>query len=304
VRIGAIVPVHGDAPYLAEALDSILTQVPPPDEIVVVDDGSPRSVTLKPEHAARCELVRLEARRGPAPARQAALEMLACEVVALCDADDAWEPGKLAVQREALDRSPNAAVCFGRALVVGPDGAPTGERMPELEAGVFDADDLVRLVYRHNPIPNSSAAIRRAPLEAAGGFRSSPHADIDLWLRLAARGESFVHEPRARVRYRRHSAGMTADVSRLAEGLLEVHAEHAGLVDQHTRRRVEASDHILLARGRIRERRYREARAALAHAARLEPLGPSERLLRLLVAVPGARAALGRRDPYRRLRAG
>ena len=89
------------------------------------------------------------------------------------------------------------------------------------------------------------------------------------------------------------------DVAALAESMLRVHEAHRGLVDDDTARRAESRDLVLLARGRIRQRRYTEAAAELDRAASLAPLEPRERMLRALVRVPGARAALGRRRPYR-----
>jgi len=75
---------------------------------------------------------------------------------------------------------------------------------------------------------------------------------------------------------------------------------HAGLVDEAVRRRVEADDRVALARGLVRERSYGAARAELHLAARLRPLTAREHALRRLLGVPGVRAGLGRRDPYRR----
>jgi hypothetical protein len=78
-----------------------------------------------------------------------------------------------------------------------------------------------------------------------------------------------------------------------------VHTAHAGLVSEQLARRMRAQDLVLLARGRVRQRRYAEARAALAEAASLQPPSPRERVLRPLLAVPGLRGLLGRRAPYR-----
>ena len=281
MRIGLIVPVLPPAPYLDEAVQSALGQERPPDEHAVIRD---------------------ERGDGPAATRERALEGLGdCDWVALLDADDAWEPGKLAAQRDAIAQHDDAVVCFGRATVIGDHGRPTGERLPELPAGRLSAEELAPLLFDSNPIPTSSVLVRRDALARAGGFAGpAPLAsDWDLWLRLVAGGGTFVCEPGARVRYRRHRGGVTADVAALAESRLEVHAAHGSLVDEDSRRRAESRDLVLLARGRIRQRRYREAADALARADALVPLRGRERALRTLVCVPGLRAGLGRRAPYR-----
>jgi glycosyltransferase involved in cell wall biosynthesis len=302
--VGVVVPVRGFAPYLAEALDSVLAQDPPPAAVVVVDDASDPPVVLHPDHARRARVIRRAAAGGPAAARATGLGALggAVDLVALCDADDAWEPGKLAAQLRALERAPAAVLCFGRALVVGPDGRPTGERWAEPAPGVHDAGAFAPALYEANPIPTSSVVVRRAALEAAGGF-AGPVAvaeDWELWLRLARGGGAAVCEPAARVRYRRHPAGLTADVARLAEAQLELHRLHGDLVGAEARGRAERADLAALARGRARAGDWAGARAALAGAARGGRAPSRDRVLGAVLRVPGARRLAGRRDPYRR----
>ena len=268
--VGVIVPVHGFPAYLAETLDAVLAQRPAPARVVVVDDASPEPVALHPDHAGACTLLRRERCGGPAAARATALTALEpdVEIVALCDADDAWTEGKLACQLAALDEHPDAALCFGRALVVGADGRPTGERWTALDPGLHEGPALRELLYASNPIPTSSVVMRRAPLRRAGGLQSPVRLaeDWDLWLRLAARGEGFVCAPDAVVRYRRHPGGLTADVAALARCQLELHRAHGEMVSPDVRERVLAAD-----------------AAALKSATR-----------------GGLRSLLPRRDPYRR----
>jgi glycosyltransferase involved in cell wall biosynthesis len=268
--VGVIVPVHGFAPYLAETLDCLLAQDPAPDEIIVVDDASPEPVVLNPDHVGRCTLVRRESCGGPAAARASGLAAFALtvDVIALCDSDDAWTDGKLALQLAAFDEFPDAVLCFGRALVVGADGRPTGERWAQPAAGPHSGPALQSMLYEANPIPTSSVVVRRAALEAAGGFESPVRVaeDWDLWLRLATRDEAFVCEPQAVVRYRRHPGGLTADVENLARCQLELHRAHGDLVAPAVRERALAAD-----------------AAALRSATR-----------------GGLRALLPKRDPYRR----
>lgn len=301
MRTGVIVAVHGWPSLLAETLDAIIEQDPAPEVVVVVDDGSPEPIALLPDHAPRCRLVRHPHRRGLAFARATGLAQLDdCELVALCDADDAWEPGKHAAQLAALTAHPEASACFGSALVVGLDGRPTGERWDELAAGCHPAAELLALLYERNPLCVSSALLRRAAVVDAGGLKFAlPRAeDWDLWLRLLARGHTFVMEPRARVRYRRSPAALSGDIAGLASAQLHVHRTHAGLVDEPARHRAEAADRVAYARGLVRRREYAAARAELRRAAQLRAPGPRERVLAGLLTVPVLRAALGRRDPY------
>lgn len=268
--IGVIVPVHGFAPYLAETLDCVLTQLPAPFEVVVVDDASLEPLVLHQDHAPHCRLVRREECGGPAAARASGLASLsdAVSLIALCDADDAWLPGKLAAQVAAFAESADAVACFTRALIVGTDGRATGERWAELRPGLHAGTDLATLLYEANPIPTSSMVLRRDALEAAGGFASPVRVaeDWDLWLRLAARGGGFVCLAETFVRYRRHPAGLTADVEALARCQQELHRAHAGLVSDEARERALARDAAALRSVRRR----------------------------------GLRALVPRRDPYRR----
>lgn len=287
MRVGVIVPVHGWAPYLAEALDSVLAEEP--DAVVVVDDGSPEPLALSVEHAARCLVVRREERGGLPAARRTGFEALHdVEWVALCDADDVWRPGKLTAQREAL-RATGADGCFAVAEVVGPDGLLTGEMWG------LPAVSLPEL-YRRNAAPASGALLRREAVVACGGIaRDMPACeDWDLWLRFVAAGFSLCVAGDARVAYRRRAGAMSGDVSTLARAQLAVHATHAGLVSEEVRREAERADLRALAAGLARERRFAEARAVLRAA------GSQDRLRLAALGTPGVRSLLGRRDPYRR----
>jgi glycosyltransferase involved in cell wall biosynthesis len=244
--VGVIVPVHGFAPYLAETLDCVLAQELAPSEVVVVDDASPLPLELHPDHAPHCLLVRRDECGGPAAARASGLSALGSSVslVALCDADDAWLPGKLALQIAAFEDEPDAVACFGRALIVGSDGRATGERWTELRPGLHASDELTTLLYKANPIPTSSMVLRRSAIDAAGGFASPVRVaeDWDLWLRLAAGGGGFVCLPDTLIRYRRHPGGLTADVERLARCQLELHRAHGDLVSRAVRESALAAD--------------------------------------------------------------
>jgi glycosyltransferase involved in cell wall biosynthesis len=241
VRTGVLIPVRGFPRFLEETLDAVLAQEP--DEVVVVDDSS-----FEPIRSDRVRVVRRDMPGGPAAARATgAAELRGVDVIALCDADDTWEAGSLAALAGALEAEPHAAAAFGRALVVGTDGRPTGERWQEPRAGLHEPAAF----YAHNPIPTSCSAIRTAALDEAGGFGAPDLVaeDWDLWLRLHG---PLLCVPPARVRYRRHPDGLTADVERLARAQLALHERHAHLVDEATALAALAADRRALTRARVR----------------------------------------------------
>ncbi len=296
--VDVIVPVYGDSPFLAAALDSALGQEPAPARVIVVDNGSPEPLRLDQRHAGRCLLLRRHTRGGPATGRAAGLERSAAPLVALLDSDDIWEPGKLAAQIEVFERQPDVGLCFGAATVIDEHDRETGERFAQVAPGAHRAAEIQRTLFRRNPITTSSAVIRRTALDAAGGFDHPATDDLGCWMRLAETGAPFVFEPRARIRYRRHSHGYSHDVrvgARLALAALDAHGH---VLDEDEGRALRRDWLTLMARGEFRARRWSAGRAALRDAGRQAPLAFRERLLEVVAAVPGVRSLLGRRDVH------
>src|SRR5271170_6996882 len=117
--ISAVVAAYQAEEWIGEALDAILGQTRPPDEIVVVDDGSTDGTARELDrYARRIRIVRRPNGGCPAAFNTAFRE--ACgDFVAMCGADDIWEPRKLEWQAEAIARHPGADVLFGHARTFG-----------------------------------------------------------------------------------------------------------------------------------------------------------------------------------------
>ncbi len=93
--VSVIVPVFNVAPYLAEALDSVINQTYRNLEIIVVDDGSTDdSGKICDEYAAkdnRIQIVHIK-HQGVSVARNTGLDLMKGELVAFLDPDDAYKP--------------------------------------------------------------------------------------------------------------------------------------------------------------------------------------------------------------------
>jgi glycosyltransferase involved in cell wall biosynthesis len=203
--IAVVVPVHNGARYLAEALRSVRAQTRPAAEVIVVDDGSDdASGAVAEQGGARC--IRQE-NAGPGAARNRGLAAASCELVAFLDADDLFEPSKLAQQAAVLEADPRVpAVCSDARILGGPrDGRRKNERPVPSRLGLLD-------LLAGNPVVASSVLARREAVLAAGGFDEDraliATEDYDLWLRLVELGPiHYVDEPL--VAYRVHGGSLS-----------------------------------------------------------------------------------------------
>lgn len=197
--ITAAIPCFNAAPFLAEAIESVLAQTRPAVEVIVVDDGSTDGSGAI---AARYDvkLVTLPDNLGHATARNAALRAAQGEYVAWLDADDTWLPHHLEVVGGLLDRFPEAAVAYGAAQLVG-ERSDVWDDFP----CHHQPRSMLWECFRRTIVPAMSAVARKAALDEVGGFEESIRVapDFDLWLRLAAR-YPFVSTPQVTVNYRWH----------------------------------------------------------------------------------------------------
>lgn len=114
-KITVAMPAHNAAPYINEAVDSILGQTCRDFELLVVDDGSTDDTARRVEACtdARVRLIRLGTNQGRAAARNVALEQARGAYLAWMDADDIAVPRRLEKQAAFLEAHPDVDVCGG-----------------------------------------------------------------------------------------------------------------------------------------------------------------------------------------------
>ena len=122
VSISVVIPASNAEATLARALESVLAQTRPPDEIIVVDDASTDcTVRLAKSYADQgVSLLRVRERRGAAAARNLGIAAAKGRWIAFLDADDEWLPAKLEKQAAAISANPESPVhllCLGGILV-------------------------------------------------------------------------------------------------------------------------------------------------------------------------------------------
>ena len=249
---------------------------------------------------------------GAGKARNTGLEATSAPLVAFLDADDAWLPDRVEAGVAHLERHPELALVAAHAFACDEALQPTAvvpRRHPRTRGRMLDE------LLVHNVVLNpSSVLIRRAALEAAGGFSEIPFGeDWDTWIEIAKRYPiGFIDRPSPWCR--RHAGSISPQrVARLRStsnrAIVERHLRclPAGLEAPADPARRRLGGHLHAGLGSVKSgdrrvaRRHaldaRRARPVHARAAQGEAAGP-----RVRVGVAGRlSAASGRRAPRREL---
>jgi len=111
--ISVIIPVFNTEKYLAEAIESVLSQTLKPSEIIVVDDGSTDgSADIARKFLPAIRLIQ-QPNSGIASARNTGIKASTGDYLAFLDADDLWNHKKLELQVEFLKNHPETDMVFG-----------------------------------------------------------------------------------------------------------------------------------------------------------------------------------------------
>jgi glycosyltransferase involved in cell wall biosynthesis len=209
-RISVVIPVYR-ARYLADCLDSVFRQTRLPDQVVVVDDGSPDSSTVKDALAPFIgHLTYLTQKNlGAGAARNRGIQASSSDLVAFLDSDDMWVPEFLAEQLRLLFESPDRALVYSNALIVG-DGPLSGQLFTDKSPSRGQVTVESLLAQRCNVV-TSSVLVKRDWLVRVGMFDETLRRgqDFDLWVRLAAAYAPMAYTTVPLVRRRVHNENLS-----------------------------------------------------------------------------------------------
>jgi glycosyltransferase involved in cell wall biosynthesis len=183
-----VIPTYNRATLVGRAIESALNQLRPPDEVVVVNDGSSDDTSRVIEgYGNRVTLVD-QPRRGVSSARNVGVRRARSDYVAFLDSDDVWEPSHLLRMERAIEATNGEAVLYFSDALSG-DSRYAGLTFWELHGFEIEGAHETRsngedwLFNPFQPIINPSVAlIKRDTYLAVGG--SEP--------RLARRGDTHL----------------------------------------------------------------------------------------------------------------
>jgi glycosyltransferase involved in cell wall biosynthesis len=204
VTVTALIPTYNRRAQIFRAIDSVLAQTRPVDEIIVVDDGSTdgTSEAIRQRYGSQVALFRQE-NGGVSAARNRGIREAHGDWIAFLDSDDVWFPTKNQLQVEALaSLGDEFGLCFSDNLFAGD---------PELKHSVFQKvgfegasklgpfeESTKQVLDGREPFFTSSLMVSRSLFDRLGGFDETlvVGEDADMVFRLSfATRFCFVGEP-------------------------------------------------------------------------------------------------------------
>lgn len=194
-KVSVIVPAYNAVAYLPQTIDSVLQQTFTDYEVLIVDDGSSDGTADWAAQVSdpRVKLI-LQPNQGAGAARNTGIRNAQGDYVAFLDADDLWEPTKLAKQVGRLDQQPEVGLVHTWITFANPDGSLSDRTMQTSSEG-----HIWNQVVVYNPLKcGSTAMVRRRCFEELGYFDQSLKysEDWDMWIRIARNyAFSVIAEP-------------------------------------------------------------------------------------------------------------
>ena len=228
--VSVVIPVYNAAAFLAAALQSVRAQARPPAEVIVVDNGS-TDASAAIAQGAGVRVLRL-GHPALSAARNAGIRATSQPWIAFLDADDLWDPDKLAAQWRAVEACPQVGIVItdftefdstGVLLQSFLTGRANYQAITRREAAAAvmccDGDSFRAHFLRGNFFAPSAVLARRDLLLDVGLFDEAlTHMeDRELWLRVLPRTAVAVVE-RPLVHTRIHASNLSSNPLKMSLG--------------------------------------------------------------------------------------
>jgi glycosyltransferase involved in cell wall biosynthesis len=185
VKVSALIPTYNRRQYVFRAIDSVLSQTVPVDEVIVVDDGSTDGSgdAIQARYGSKVRLIRQE-NTGVSGARLRAIREARGKWIAFLDSDDEWLPDRQREFLSALEKLPaDVAWLFGDMRFMGDEGEGTSlfEKAGLVVKGhpqIFE--DSLSVIHPVQQAYLSGSLIRRNVLLEAECFTAGLRTHEDL----------------------------------------------------------------------------------------------------------------------------
>ncbi len=213
-KVSVLMPVYNAEKYLAEAINSIISQTFRDWELLIINDGSTDSSLsiINSFTDSRIRVINNETNLGLIKTLNKGIGLCKGQYIARMDADDISMPNRLALQVDFMDRNEDYILCGTNADVINSDGKITGKIVNPTKNILLQ----ISLLFT-NPFIHPSMMIRRDILMANFFDENAIHVeDYELWTRLADQGQ-VANLELPLLQYRWHETNVSVKHSEIQE---------------------------------------------------------------------------------------
>lgn len=206
--ISVIMPVYNTAPFLKEAIESVLAQTENNFELIIINDASTdnSSEVINAFSDERIRLIHNEKNLGLAVSLNKGIRAAKGKFIARMDGDDVALPKRFEQQLNTIKTAERKTVICSTCLLIDEQGNKIGKWKDDSK---FQSTKAIRnKLPSNNCIVHPSVFVRK---DVLADFFYDPEQyeseDYDLWLRMASDNVSFIKisEPLVYHRIRKHS---------------------------------------------------------------------------------------------------
>jgi glycosyltransferase involved in cell wall biosynthesis len=187
-----VIPLYNKEQYIYRALESVIKQETPPDEILVVDDGSTDGSVKEARRISDPRIRVIQQKNaGEAAARNRGIEEASCELISFLDADDEWKPEFLTHIQKLVNEFPDCGAYATAYQIIESNGRIIYPRIsgvpPTPWIGIIP--NWFKIIQKSILFNTSSIAIPKRVCQELGGFPTDAKRGIDImmWVRLSVR---------------------------------------------------------------------------------------------------------------------
>ncbi|MGY8656410.1 MAG: glycosyltransferase family 2 protein [Verrucomicrobiia bacterium] len=222
--VSVVITAYNYAHFLPQAIDSVLDQIYPNVEIVVIDDGSTDDTReLAEVYGDKIRYI-YQDNSGLSAARNTGTREASHPYVAYLDADDEWHPTMLSALMTVFRHLPEdfgLVACGCDKMNI--DGEIINQKfLEDISPAIITRQDIIH----KNRFVADAVIARRDIVLKAGLFDETltSSEDRDMWIRMASHARVYLL-PEKLVKVRVHSASMSTVATRMKTNMLKVLAK-------------------------------------------------------------------------------
>ncbi len=209
-KISVVIPVYNGKKYIEKAIHSVVEQTLPPDEIIVVNDGSTDDSALIIAELANKYPIKFFQKEngGQSSARNYAVRVSDGDLIAFLDQDDIWYPNHLQelVRPFLEERYPEIGWVYSSVDEIG-----EGDELKRIDClsftdSVHPKKTIDQCLASDMFVIPSATLISKKAFDDVGGFdeRLSGYEDDDLFVRIFSKGYGNVFINKSLAQWRIH----------------------------------------------------------------------------------------------------